>query len=161
VTTSRSLERKAPRVGVRASGDSIRGVNVKSQLVYVAAAITFTLGLLGLVNPLFTARMLGLEVVAMVGLSQVRATFGAMHLALTALIMRGTMQRAGAVYYLRSSALLVGAVLVGRLLSIFIDGAFTLLNLLFVVSEGVALAGILLALLDPERRSQTAEPRAR
>jgi hypothetical protein len=135
-------------------------MNVRSQLIYVSAAITFGLGLLGLVNPIFTASMLGLDIVDPRGLSQVRATFGMLHLALGALIVRGSLQRPGAGAYLKVTALLVGAVAVGRLLSIVLDGALTLLNLLFLVSETVALAGIVLAWLDPERRRPNPTPTA-
>ncbi|MCO5173249.1 MAG: DUF4345 domain-containing protein [Trueperaceae bacterium] len=135
-------------------------MNVRSQLIYVSAAITFGLGLLGLVNPIFTANMLGLDIVDPRGLSQVRATFGMLHLALGALIVRGSLQRPGAGVYLRATALLIGAVAVGRLLSIALDGALTLLNLLFLVSETVALAGVVLAWLDPERRRPNPTPTA-
>ncbi|MBX3141345.1 MAG: DUF4345 family protein [Trueperaceae bacterium] len=135
-------------------------MNVRSQLIYVSAAITFGLGLLGLVNPIFTANMLGLDIVDPRGLSQVRATFGMLHLALGALIVRGSLQRPGAGVYLRVTALLIGAVAVGRLLSIALDGALTLLNLLFLVSETVALAGVVLAWLDPERRRPNPTPTA-
>lgn len=136
-------------------------MNLRSQLIYVAAAITFTLGLLGLINPFFTARMLGLEVVDLRGLSQMRATFGAMHLALGALILRGALPRPGARSYLRAAALLIGAVVAGRLVSIVADGAFTILNVAFLVSESVAVGGVLLALFDPERRAQSVEAPAR
>jgi hypothetical protein len=120
-------------------------MNVRSQLIYVSAAITFGLGLLGLVNPIFTASMLGLDIVDPRGLSQVRATFGMLHLALGALIVRGSLQRPGAGAYLKVTALLVGAVAVGRLLSIVLDGALTLL---------------VLAWLDPERRRPNPTPTA-
>ena len=135
-------------------------MNVRSQLIYVSAAITFGLGLLALVNPIFTASMLGLDIVDPRGLSQVRATFGMLHLALGAIVVRGSLPRPGAGVYLRVAALLIGAVAVGRLLSIVLDGAMTLLNLLFLISETVALAGVVLAWLDPERRKPTQTPTA-
>ena len=134
-------------------------MNVRSKLVYVAAAITFALGLAGLVNPRFTARLLGLEIVDPRGLSQVRATFGALHLALGAVILRGTLGRPGARSYLRAGALLIGAVFVGRLVSILVDGTVGVLNVLFLLSEGVALAGVLLAL--PGRSAPAADPTGR
>lgn len=127
-------------------------MNVRSQLIYVAAALTFGLGLLGTVNPLVTARLLGLEVVDLRGLSQVRATFGLLHMALGAVIVRGSLRRPGSETYLSAAALLIGGVVVGRLLSIVVDGAFTLLNVLFLVGEAVALAGIVIARLDAGRR---------
>ncbi|HRN17476.1 MAG: DUF4345 family protein [Trueperaceae bacterium] len=132
-------------------------MNVRSQLVYVSTAILFALGLLGLANPFFTAKMLGLEIADVRGISQVRATFGAMHLALGGLVLRGAVRRAGAPAILGAAALLVGAVAAARLLSVVIDGAVTLLNVLFLLSEIVALAGILLAWFDA-RRPQEAGP---
>ncbi len=127
--------------------------------MYVAVVITFALGLAGLVNPHFTARLLGLDVVDPRGLSQVRATFGALHLALGAVILRGTLRRPGARSYLRAGALLVGAVFAGRLLSVLVDGVVTLVNVLFLLSEGVALTGVLLALLGAGRPRPGPRPR--
>ncbi len=134
-------------------------MNVRSQLIYVSAAIVFALGLLGLVNPFFTARMLGLEIVDVRGLSQLRATFGGMHLALGALVLRGAMGRPGSGALLGATALLIGAVAAGRLLSMVVDGALTLLNVVFLLSELVALAGILLAWFDQKRGPQEATAR--
>ena len=121
-------------------------MKLRSWLLYLAVAITLGLGLLGLLNPLFTARLLGLEVMESRGLSQVRATFGALHIALGAVILVGASGRPKAANaYLRVAALLVAAVALGRFLSIVIDGAFGFVNLLFLVSEVVVLAGVALA----------------
>lgn len=121
-------------------------MNLRSWLLYLAVAITMGLGLLGLLNPRFTAHLLGLEVLEPRGLSQVRATFGALHIALGAVIAVGASKRpksSGA--YLRIAALLVGAVALGRFLSIVIDGLFGVTNLLFLASEIVVLVGVVLA----------------
>lgn len=133
-------------------------MNPRSRLIYLAAGIVLTLGVLGLVNPFFTARMLGLEVADPRGVSQMRATFGALHLALGALVLRGAVPRRGSGAYLKAAALLVGAVVVGRLASMLVDGVFTLLNLTFLGSETVALAGIALALFDQRQRAGAAAP---
>jgi len=132
-------------------------MNVRSQLPFVSAAILLLLGLLGLVNPHFTARMLGLEIVDVRGLSQVRATFGAMYLALGGLVLRGAMRRTGAGprAVLGAAALLVGAVAAARLLSVVVDGALTLVNLVFLLGEVVALVGILLAWFDARQPQET------
>lgn len=121
-------------------------MKLRSWLLYLAVAITLGLGLLGLLNPVLTAHLLGLEVLEPRGLSQVRATFGALHIALGAVILIGASRRprsAGA--YLRVAALLVGAVALGRFFSIVIDGAFGVANLLFLGSELVVVAGVALA----------------
>ncbi len=134
-------------------------MKLRSWLLYLAVAITLGLGLLGLLNPLFTAHLLGLEVVEPRGLSQVRATFGALHIALGAVILVGASKRPRfAAAYLRVAALLVGAVLLGRFLSIVIDGAFEFANLLFLASELVVVVGVVLAAWD--RRSATGEDAA-
>lgn len=121
-------------------------MKLRTWLLYLAVAITLGLGLLGLLNPLLTAQLLGLEVVEPRGLSQVRATFGALHIALGAVILVGATRRtAASSASLRVAALLVGAVLLGRLLSIVIDGAFGFANLFFLVSELLVTVGVALA----------------
>lgn len=127
-----------------------RRVPNRRQLAYIAAAIVILTGLLGLVNPLVAVRLFGLEVIDPRGISQVRATFGGLYLALGGMLLWAATPRASAAGnaagrpYLRSAALLVGCVAAGRLLSVVIDGIITPLNLLFLAFE-VAVA--LLALL--------------
>jgi hypothetical protein len=120
----------------------------RRQLAYLAAALTLGLGLLGLLNPALTVRLLGLEVVDPRGFSQARATFGAMYLALGGVIVWAVSARGAHPVYLRLPGLLIGALALGRLLSIVIDGVVTPLNLLFFVMEGASAAFVMLASFD-------------
>lgn len=120
----------------------------RRQLAYLAAALTLGLGLLGLLNPALTVRLLGLEVVDPRGFSQARATFGAMYLALGGVIVWAVSARGSHPAYLRLPGLLIGALALGRLLSIVIDGVVTPLNLLFFVMEAASAAVVVLASFD-------------
>ena len=111
----------------------------RRQLAYVAAGVAVASGLLGLLNPLLAVGLYGLEVMEPRGISQVRATFGGLYLALGGMLLWAAAPRggdgAGARPYLRAAALLVGCVAAGRLLSIVIDGVVSPLNLLFLAFE--------------------------
>ncbi len=129
----------------------------RSQLAYVAAGVAILSGLLGLLNPLLAVSLYGLEVVEPRGLSQARATFGGLYLALGGMLLWAATPRseggAGVRPYLRSAALLVGSVAAGRLLSIVIDGVLSPLNLLFLAFE---LAVCVLSLLASAPRRPAA-----
>jgi len=120
----------------------------RRQLAYIAAALTLALGVLGLLNPALAVRLLGLEVVDPRGFSQARATFGAMYLALAGVIIWAVSARGSHPAYLRVPGLLIGALALGRLLSIIIDGVVTPLNLLFFVIEAATAAVVVLASFD-------------
>src|SRR5690554_5219474 len=113
----------------------------RRQLAYVAAGVAVASGLLGLLNPLLAVRLYGLEVMEPRGISQVRATFGGLYLALGGMLLWAATPRASAAAnavgrpYLRAAALLVGCVAAGRVLSIVIDGVLTPVNLLFLAFE--------------------------
>lgn len=125
--------------GPQASG-ARRGPS-RRQLAYLAATVVIITGLLGLVNPLLAVRLFGLEVFEPRGISQVRATFGGLYLALGGMLLWAATPRASAAAnavgrpYLRAAALLVGCVAAGRVLSIVIDGVLTPVNLLFLAFE--------------------------
>ncbi len=113
----------------------------RRQFAYLAAGVVILTGLLGLVNPLLAVRLYGLEVVEPRGISQVRASFGGLYLALGGMLLWAATPRASTAGnaagrpYLRAAALLVGCVAVGRVLSIVIDATVTPLNLLFLAFE--------------------------
>lgn len=127
----------------------------RRQLAYVAAGVAVVSGLLGLLNPLLAVSLYGLEVVEPRGLSQARATFGGLYLALGGMRLWAATPRpgdgGGARPYLRAAALLVGSVAAGRLLSIVIDGVVSPLNLLFLAFE-VAVCVLSLLASAPTRR---------
>ena len=120
----------------------------RRQLAYIAAALTLGMGLLGLLNPALVVRLLGLEIVEPRGFSQARATFGALYLALAGVIVWAVSAKGSHSAYLRVPALLIGALALGRLLSIIIDGVVTPLNLLFFVVEAASAAVVMLASFD-------------
>ncbi|HEX7000221.1 MAG TPA: DUF4345 domain-containing protein [Trueperaceae bacterium] len=113
----------------------------RRQLAYLAAGVVILTGLLGLVNPLLAVRLYGLEVIEPRGISQVRASFGGLYLALGGMLLWAATPRASVAGnasgrpYLRAAALLVGCVAAGRVLSIVIDATVTPLNLLFLAFE--------------------------
>lgn len=121
----------------------------RRRLAYISAAITMALGLLGLLNPALTVRLLGLEVIDPRGFSQARATFGGLYLALGAMILWAVTARSAGPMFLRAAAVLVGATALGRLASILIDGAVTPLNVLFFAVETAVAVVALLASFGP------------
>lgn len=127
-------------------------MNLRAHLVYVSAGVTLTLGLLGLLNPALTVRLLGLELVDPRGLSQARATFGALHVTLGAVLLWAAAKRSVPASYLWLSTMLLASIAVGRLLSILIDGAVTFPNLAFLASEAVVTAGAAVAAWDRSRQ---------
>jgi len=118
----------------------------------VAAGVAIVCGLLGLLNPLLAVRLYGLEVAEPRGISQVRATFGGLYLALGAMLLWAATPR-GDGSGLRAAALLVGAVAAGRLLSIVIDGVVSPLNFLFLAFELAVCALSLLASAAARRQA--------
>ncbi len=110
-------------------------MSVRKQLAYLAAGLTLALGLLGLLNPLLTVRILGLEVMEPRGLSEVRAVFGVMFIVLGGVMLWAVSTRSAAPAYLRFPGLLIVSSAVGRLLSILIDGVLSPLNFGFLALE--------------------------
>lgn len=107
----------------------------RKQLAYLAAALTIAIGLLGLLNPLLAVRLYGLDVANPRGLSEARAIFGALFLALGVSMLWSATRGARGGGYLRLPGLLVAAVAVGRLLSILLDGVLTPGNFGFLAVE--------------------------
>ncbi len=110
-------------------------MSVRKQLAYLAAALTLGLGLLGLLNPLLTVRLLGLEVLQPRGLSEARAVFGALFLVMGVSMLWSITSRNASPVYLRLPGLLVASMALGRLLSILIDGVLSPLNFVFLAVE--------------------------
>lgn len=128
----------------------------RRNLAYISAAITMAIGLLGLLNPALTVRILGLEIVDPRGFSQARGTFGGLYLGLGAMILWAVTARTAGSLFLRAAAVLVGATALGRLASILIDGAVTPLNLLFfAVETAVAVVALLASFGFHEDRAPT------
>jgi len=124
-------------------------MSVRTQLAYLAAGLTLALGLLGLLNPLLTVRIVGLEVVEPRGLSEARAVFGAMFVVLGAVMLWSVSARSAPVAYLRMSGIVMGAIAVGRLSSIVIDGVLSPLNFAFLALELLIAISTVLASFRP------------
>lgn len=118
-----------------------------SSLGYFAVAIILVLGIVSFAQPAFIAGLFGLEAVEPRGLSQIRATFGTMYLALGGTILVGMTRPATRPATLAIPAVLVAAIVVGRIVSFAVDYSFGLLNFVFLLGELAALAGIVTALL--------------
>lgn len=104
------------------------------------------LGVVSFAQPAFIAGLFGLEAVEPRGLSQIRATFGAMYIALGGTILLGMTRPATRPATLAIPAVLVTAVAVGRAVSFAVDYSFGLLNFVFLLGEIAAVAGIVTAL---------------
>ena len=134
-------------------------MTLRTQLAYAAAALTLVAGLVALLNPLFAARLLGLEVVAPRGLSELRSGYGALTLALGGLMLWALPLRPATGRLLRTVALLVAAAALGRLASMAIDAVLGALNLLFLLLQTLVAGSLLWA--STERVPSKAERRAR
>ena len=130
----------------------------RRHLAYLAAALTLAVGLLGLLNPALTVRLLGLEVVEPRGFSQARSTFGALYIALGAVIVWATGSRTAHPAFLRVPGFLISALAFGRLLSIIIDGVVTPINILFFVTEAASAVVVMLASFERGAAGPTAPP---
>jgi hypothetical protein len=116
-------------------------MTTRTQIAYLAAGLVLVLGLSSLFNPTFTARLLGFAIVAPRGLSEVRATYGALFVTMAALVLWALPLRPRSGLALRVLGLLWAGVAVGRLASMAIDGLPTLGNLVaLVVAVAIAFA---------------------
>lgn len=120
-------------------------------LAYIAAGIVTVLGIVSLVQPVFVASLFGLVAVEPRGLSQVRGTFGALYMALGGIILYGALRPVRGARALIIGATLVGAVAAGRLMSIVVDQAAGVLNILFLLSELAVVLMIVAALFAKPR----------
>ncbi len=134
-------------------------MTLRTQLAYAAAALTLAVGLLALVNPMLTARLLGLEVVAPRGFSEVRSSYGALTLALGGLMLWALPLRPKTARLLRTLALLVAAAALGRLASMAIDGVANLANVLLLFAQSGVAGAVFWS--SAERPASRAERRAR
>ena len=100
-------------------------MSLRSQLAYLAAGLTLVLGLLGLLNPILTLRLAGLEVVQPRGLGEARALFGAMFLTMGGYMLWALAARPRARAVLRFIGFLWLAIALGRLLTLLIAGPFS------------------------------------
>jgi hypothetical protein len=104
-------------------------MTTRTQLAYAATGIVLVLGLLSLFNPFVAGGLLGLGIVSPRGLSELRATYGAMFVTMAALLLWALPLRPRSGVLVRGLGLLWGGAAAGRLASMAIDGLLTLGNL--------------------------------
>jgi hypothetical protein len=136
-------------------------MSLRSQLAYLAAGLTLVLGLLGLLNPILTLRLTGLEVIEPRGLGQARALFGALFLTMGGFMLWALSARPRAGGVLRFAAFLWLASALGRLLSLLLDGPLSVGSLLLLAFDLAVGTGAFLGSTEPggaTRRRAGAEP---
>lgn len=135
--------------------------SVRTTLAYVAAAMTVAFGLLALLNPLVAVRLVGLEVVEPRGLSEVRATFGALILMMGGAMVWAVPTRPRSLPWMRFTALAWGAATLGRAASVVLDGVWTPLNLVILLATGFVSVALFLASLQAPNGGEGTAPRGR
>ena len=134
-------------------------VSNRTRLAYMAAVITLVFGLLALILPEWLVLALGLElsIARPWGISEVRATYGALFLALGIAMLWAVAQRPKpfAYAYLRLAALLWLAAAGGRLFSMILDGALLPMNFLALGVELLVGVPTLVASFEAGRRDVT------
>ncbi|MFU8889111.1 MAG: DUF4345 family protein [Trueperaceae bacterium] len=118
-------------------------MTTRTQLAYAAAGVVLLLGLLSLFNPVVATRLLGLEIAAPRGLSEMRAIYGALFVTMGALLLWALPQRPRGAIVVRSMGILWAGAAVGRAASMAIDdGTLTVGNV-----ASLALATVVAVLL--------------
>lgn len=110
-------------------------MTLRTQLAYVAAGLVLILGLVGLLNPHVAVRLLGLEMAAPRGLSEVRSMYGALHLTMAVLMLWAVPLRPRTAPLLRTIGILWLGAAAGRVASMLIDGVFGPINLLMLAGQ--------------------------
>ncbi|MGL4612244.1 MAG: DUF4345 domain-containing protein [Trueperaceae bacterium] len=122
----------------------------RTQFGYLAALLTLILGLVALLGPIWMAELLGFNATRLQprGLSEIRATYGAMFTVMGAVMLWAIPMRPRGVPYVRFAAFLWFGAGVGRLLSMIIDGVITPMNFAALALEVVIGLGALLCSLE-------------
>jgi hypothetical protein len=132
--------------------------SVRTTLAYVGAAGLVAVGLLALLNPLVTVRLIGLEVIDPRGLSEVRSAYGAGLLAMGGALLWAIPTRPRSTSWLRFAGLLWSAAAAGRIVSVVLDGVWTPLNLVFVL--GAVYLAVVFVLVGFQRPPRAAADEA-
>lgn len=134
-------------------------MTTRTQLAYAAAGVVLLLGLLSLFNPGLATRLLGLEIAAPRGLSEVRATYGALFVTMAALLLWALPQRPRGAIVVRALGLLWAGAAAGRVASMAIDDILTVGN--FAILAVAAVVAVLLVWGSLETPPTAAESAAR
>lgn len=101
---------------------------IRTNLAYVAAVATLLLGLLALLNPGLVGAITGLEARVPRGTSALRATYGAMILAMGGVMLWAAPNRPRSAPWLRFAAVMWLGAALGRATSVVLDGIWSLPN---------------------------------
>jgi len=134
-------------------------MTTRTQLAYAAAGVVLVLGMLSLFNPTVASGLLGLQIVAERGLSEVRATYGALHVTMAALLLWALPLRPRAGGMVRVMGLLWLGAAAGRVASLAIDPVVGVANLGMLLVQ--LIVGGLLVWASFETPPTGAEARAR
>lgn len=118
-------------------------MTTRTQLAYAAAGVVLILGLLSLLNPWLAARLLGFDLATPRAVSEVRATYGAMHVTMAALLLWAIPLRPRAGLVVRMAGILWAGAAAGRTASLLIDGGVGPFNLGLLLVQ-VVVAAVLL-----------------
>jgi hypothetical protein len=131
----------------------------RTQLGYLAAILTLTLGLVALIGPTWMAQVLGFPAVRLEprGVSEIRATYGALFIVMGAVMLWAIPMRPTGKPYLRFAAFLWLGAGAGRLLSMIIDGVVTPMNFAGLGLEVLVGVGALLASLETPKAAKLTE----
>lgn len=128
----------------------------RTQLGYLAAVLTLALGLVALIGPIWMAELLGFQAARLLprGLSEIRATYGAMFTVMGAVMLWAIPMRPRGLPYLRFASFLWLGAGAGRFLSMIIDGVVTPMNFAGLALEILVGVGALLASLETARETK-------
>lgn len=119
--------------------------SLRTRSAYLAVLLMIGLALLALLSPALAARLLGLGLLEAHGLSEIRSSYGAFFLVMGGSLLWALANRPKGAPYVRLSGFLWAGAALGRLLSIFLDGAFLPANFLMLALELFIAVPLLLA----------------
>jgi hypothetical protein len=119
-------------------------MTMRTRLAYLATAVVLAYGAMALFNPALAARLAGLEIVAVRGVSEVRASLGALYLTMGVVLLWALPLRPRGVLLVRGFGLLLAGMAAGRVASMLLDGAMTLGNGAWLLASA-GLAAILIS----------------
>lgn len=134
-------------------------MTTRTQLAYAATGVVLVLGLLSLFNPGMASRLLGLDIVAPRGLSELRSTYGALHVTMAALLLWAVPLRPRTAGMVRVMGLLWLGAAAGRAASLAIDQVLAAGNVALLLAQ--LAVGAALVWASFETPPTPAEARAR
>lgn len=110
-------------------------MTTRTQFAYAATGLVLIAGLIGLFNPVVVAGLLGFELASARSIAEVRATYGALHVTLAALLLWSIPLRPRHGLAVRVLGLLWVGAAAGRLAGFLIDGVVTPVNFVLLIVQ--------------------------